>query len=267
MGRKEGIYKPNLIERPSYGSDRKRKSVFKWLISSSIYLLVIIVIGAYSLLNLLLQSENKTFHGYNVSIVISGSMEPTIKVKSFIITKAQERYYVGDVVNFVTKKDSFTHRIVSIGFEEYESLKDLSTEEQAAVVKENGKYRVYSYETKGDNNNVPDEWVINNSNINGKLVFQSYFIGAGLLTMRKIPTIYYVSGIIVLILLISVLSHIFGKVSIEELTEVEKHKLNKLKMKKFVKYIKKVRKGKKVKVANENFELVKIYFEQNPTQD
>lgn len=73
-------------------------------------------------------------------------MEPTISVGDFIVTKAQDGYFVGDVVMYYdsARGETVTHRIIAA---------------------ENGWFV-----TQGDANNVPDDYSVPQSAIVGKVV-------------------------------------------------------------------------------------------------
>jgi signal peptidase I len=87
-------------------------------------------------------------------VVMSGSMEPKLKVGSVVIVHSASQYSVGDIVSFTPPgktKDTVTHRIVKA---------------------EDG---VYS--TKGDANEEADLWQISNKNIVGKTEFVIPYLG------------------------------------------------------------------------------------------
>lgn len=69
--------------------------------------------------------------GYGASVVLSGSMEPTISVGDLILIREEEDYVPGDIVVYQTGSLSVVHRLVSI--------------EEGSVI------------TRGDANNVEDE--------------------------------------------------------------------------------------------------------------
>ena len=81
--------------------------------------------------------------GWGASVVLSGSMEPELRVDDLIFVRRESGYDVGDVVVYQRMGVSVVHRIVSDG--------DLSVT------------------TKGDANNVADD-PISPSDIKGKVV-------------------------------------------------------------------------------------------------
>lgn len=86
---------------------------------------------------------------YKPFIVLSGSMEPTIKTGSVVIVKPSESYFIGDVITFAPNgksKDLVTHRILNI----------------------EGEGGNLSYITKGDANEDQDSTPINREFIFGK---------------------------------------------------------------------------------------------------
>ena len=52
--------------------------------------------------------------GYGASVVLSGSMEPTLSVGDLLIVRQQDSYAVGDVVVYQSGSTPIVHRIMSI---------------------------------------------------------------------------------------------------------------------------------------------------------
>ena len=52
--------------------------------------------------------------GYGASVVLSGSMEPTLSVGDLLVIRAQTEYQTGDIVVYQSGKMPVVHRIVSI---------------------------------------------------------------------------------------------------------------------------------------------------------
>lgn len=95
-------------------------------------LAVLIGSGVYSLNASRLTGDQMPMpFGYGASVVLSGSMEPTLSVGDLLIVRQEESYVPGDVVVYQTGRMAVVHRIVSI-------------DEETVV-------------TKGDANNAPDE--------------------------------------------------------------------------------------------------------------
>src|SRR3990167_5459276 len=95
---------------------------------------------------------------YQIKIVKSGSMEPSIRVGSIVVIKPSTNYTVGDVVTFGkdTKTDiPTTHRIVS------------SRAQEGIIL----------FTTKGDANEDNDTNEIKQSDVHGKVLFDVPFFG------------------------------------------------------------------------------------------
>ncbi len=111
-------------------------------------IILIVTLNVYNFINIkVLNKDLSSLFGYSMLEVVSGSMEPTIKVGEIIVidTDAKE-YNKGDIVTFYDTNGSFvTHRIVKI-------------DEDQMV-------------TKGDNNKSKDE-PIDTKNIVGKYVYK-----------------------------------------------------------------------------------------------
>lgn len=89
--------------------------------------------------------------GVGISVVLSGSMEPTLSVNDLVVVREQNEYKVDDIVVYQDGDMLVIHKIVSVNGDE--------------II------------TKGDANNVEDE-PISVSDIKGKAVFHIPFLGA-----------------------------------------------------------------------------------------
>lgn len=101
-----------------------------------------------------------TFNGY---VVLTGSMIPTINVNDVVITKKidGEKLKVKDIITFASSDPRFsgtiiTHRII-------EKFKN-----------DNG---LYEFRTKGDNNNISDDALVQEANIMGKVILRIPLLG------------------------------------------------------------------------------------------
>ena len=124
-----------------------------------IIIFVLFTLIVYSFSKYVLKSEVPNVFGFSILKVISGSMEPTIKIDDYIIIQKRNDYKIGDIITYKDKNDNLvTHRIIKISKE---------------VI------------TKGDKNNVQDE-AINKDMIKGKvlLIIPNYF--------KNINTIYII---------------------------------------------------------------------------
>ncbi|MDH4330764.1 MAG: signal peptidase I [Candidatus Moranbacteria bacterium] len=93
---------------------------------------------------------------YNLVIIQSGSMEPTIKTGSVTITKQMEEYQKDDVITFTDSSGTIiTHRIIE------------TIPNEKAV----------QFKTKGDNNNTEDLLFVNQKSVIGKTLFSIPLLG------------------------------------------------------------------------------------------
>ena len=133
-------------------------------ILKTIYYLVLAGIAAIALL--LIFSIFPIKGNYKTLVVLSGSMEPKIKMGSVVAVKPMDDYKVGDVVTFgeMSKtKTPTTHRIYEI--------------------REDGGQK--SFITKGDANNAPDQKPVKQDEIIGKVLFSVPYAGYGVAATRK----------------------------------------------------------------------------------
>jgi signal peptidase len=137
----------------------QKKKILK--IIQNIITVLIVIIGLFLILTLFPIKGN-----YQVKIVLSGSMEPTIHTGSVVIIKPSSQYKINDVVIFGkdTKTEiPTTHRIIS----------------SRAVE------GVMLFITKGDANEDPDSKEIRQSDIHGKILFSVPFMGYVIDFVRK----------------------------------------------------------------------------------
>ena len=103
---------------------------------------------------------------FKTMVVLSGSMEPTIKTGSIVIVKPSKDYKIGEIITFglMSKtKTPTTHRIFDI--------------------KINAGVPVYI--TKGDANNNPDIKEVLQKDVIGKVLFSIPYLGYAVETARK----------------------------------------------------------------------------------
>lgn len=140
-------YTKEAIEKRKRRKEKRRK-----VITTFVYVIIIPLI-VYNI-SLIIQSVIKpnkipSFFGVKNFVIISGSMEPNLKIGDIVVTKnvEQENIQIGDVISFRLGQSVVTHRVTDIG-------KD-----------ENGNIE---YITKGDNNNVEDSKTVTIEQIEGK---------------------------------------------------------------------------------------------------
>lgn len=118
--------------------------------------------------------------GYNLIVIKSGSMEPTIKTGSVTIIQKNDKYDKGDIITYQKgQKDLVTHKITQVFSEGVDA----------------------SYKTKGDNNNAEDMLLVNKSNVIGKTLFAIPYLGwvvgflktkIGVIILILIPAGYFI---------------------------------------------------------------------------
>ena len=96
---------------------------------------------------------------YNAFVVLTGSMLPDIQVYDVVVTKkvAAKTLEEGDVITFASSDSRFlntiiTHRIIKKNYDK--------------------ETNAYTFQTKGDNNNVADSALVNSNNIYGKVIIK-----------------------------------------------------------------------------------------------
>lgn len=134
-----------------------KKISSKILYFSVILVLLLIIAGA-----LLSKGEAPTIMGYKFLTVLTGSMEPEIKVGSLVVVKETpiKELNVEDIITYKTKSSLVTHRIVKIN--------------------ENG-----SLITKGDANNTYDVGEIKEDQLQGKVILRLNRLGTIMLKLKQ----------------------------------------------------------------------------------
>jgi len=118
------------------------------------------------------------FVGGFFSVIMSGSMEPTIPVGSVVIVKKvnPEDVKVGDIIAFKTGESRTVHRVVE------------------KIVEDGSFY----FKTKGDANEKPDPWIVKPEDICGALMLTIPYYGyliwfartpIGIVTFILVPAI------------------------------------------------------------------------------
>lgn len=192
------IYTKEMITKKNE-KIRRRKLLFKIILTPIVIsILLICVYTAYQ--KFILKKQDIEFLGYKMYIVLTGSMEPTIKPNDLIVIKAVDKESIneGDIITFTAKGKvaTVTHRVVEV------------------VEKDGNTY----YKTKGDNNNTEDEELIDYDKIQGKYLFKISKVGV-IITKSLTGT-----GLIVVFLILVLSYHYSSKKEDRRLTREEARK-------------------------------------------
>ena len=151
------------------------------------YILFLVIVLPFLIFNLTLIIKSKLypdkiadFMGYKPFIVMSGSMETTINIGNLVIVKKvnSSSIHIGDIIAFKNGNIVISHRVKEI-------INDSGT---------------YKFKTKGDNNNVTDDFIVNSDAIEGIFVNKIPGLGSILLFLGK-PI-----GLLMVILVIIIVS-------------------------------------------------------------
>ncbi|MBO5349737.1 MAG: signal peptidase I [Clostridia bacterium] len=135
------------------------KNKFKKIIHIIQYIIIFILIFLIAYVayqKFILKKTNISFFNHNFFIILSGSMEPTIKTQDLIVTSPKDSYSTGDIIAFNEGNHVTVHRIESV-------ITDNNTT---------------SYITKGDNNNAIDVGTLSHDNIIGAYKFTIPMLGS-----------------------------------------------------------------------------------------
>ena len=131
--------------------------------------------------------EEIYFFGFKPYIIISGSMEPTIKTYGFILVEKVDMSDIkeGDIVSFRYNKTNICHRV--------------------AEVTDKGLV------TKGDNNKATDSFLTTQDNFNGKVIYYNNFIADYIKFYEKygifVAVILPILALVILIVAIYMIIH------------------------------------------------------------
>lgn len=151
------------------------------------YILFLVIVLPFLIFNLTLIIKSKLypdkiadFMGYKPFIVMSGFMETTINIGDLVIVKKvnSSNIHTGDIIAFKNGNIVISHRVKEI-------INDSGT---------------YKFKTKGDNNNVADDFIVNSDAIEGIFVNKIPGLGSILLFLGK-PI-----GLLMVILVIIIVS-------------------------------------------------------------
>lgn len=151
------------------------------------YVLFLVIVLPFLIFNLTLIIKSKLypdkiadFMVYKPFIVMSGSMETTINIGDLVIVKKvnSSSIHTGDIIAFKNGNIVISHRVKE-------------------VINDSGTYK---FKTKGDNNNVADDFIVNSDAIEGIFVNKIPGLGSILLFLGK-PI-----GLLMVILVIIIVS-------------------------------------------------------------
>lgn len=151
------------------------------------YVLFLVIVLPFLIFNLTLIIKSKLypdkiadFMGYKPFIVMSGSMETTINIGDLVIVKKVNlsSIHTGDIIAFKNGNIVISHRVKE-------------------VINDSG---IYKFKTKGDNNNVADDFIVSSDAIEGIFVNKIPGLGSILLFLGK-PI-----GLLMVILVIIIVS-------------------------------------------------------------
>lgn len=151
------------------------------------YILFLVIVLPFLIFNLTLIIKSKLypdkiadFMGYKPFIVMSGSMETTINIGDLVIVKKvnSSNIHTGDIIAFKNGDIVISHRV-------------------REVINDSGTYK---FKTKGDNNNVADDFIVSSDAIEGIFVNKIPGLGSILLFLGK-PI-----GLLMVILVIIIVS-------------------------------------------------------------
>ena len=178
----------------------------KKIFSILIYIILIPII-IYNIMLIIQAAKNPnetpSVAGIKTFVIISGSMEPELKIGDIVIIQKCEKSDLkeGDIISYRSGQSIITHRINKI-------------------IQKNDSIQ---YETKGDNNNISDRTYVKFDDIEGKLVQKVSNVGNIVLLLKN-------KVVIIIVLLIFYILYIHN-INVEEKRLLRKEKRRSLKEK------------------------------------
>lgn len=152
----ERLFKEEIKETP-----KAKKTALQKVrdVMVSIFTVIVIIACWYAIIvKMILKVDVPMVGGYSALIVLSGSMEPTIKTGEVIVIHAQKDYKIKDILTYREGGILVTHRIV----DETET----------------------TYTTRGDANNTDDPPIKKTQAI-GKTIFHIPYLGKAILFVQS----------------------------------------------------------------------------------
>ena len=152
----ERLFKEEIKETP-----KAKKTALQKVrdVMVSIFTIIVIIACWYAIIvKMILKVDVPMVGGYSALIVLSGSMEPTIKTGEVIVIHAQKDYKIKDILTYREGGILVTHRIV----DETET----------------------TYTTRGDANNTDDPPIKKTQAI-GKTIFHIPYLGKAILFVQS----------------------------------------------------------------------------------
>ena len=166
----------NAVKKPKIINE-----IFKVISITTQTILWILIILMIALILLTAFSRRTDIFGYRLYIVMSGSMEPAINVRDAIITKEIDEPQQGDIIAYENENIVTVHRIVKVYTQENNRL----------------------YQTKGDNNNIEDRGLVQQSQVRGKLMYRLPLLGRALIFVQShLIAFMVVIGVLIMAILI-----------------------------------------------------------------
>lgn len=163
-----------------------RKKIRKNIIKAIIYPIIILILVCNIILmvqKIQNPQEIPSIFGYKMFIIVSGSMEPNLKIGDMVVVKetSQDKINKGDIITFTEAEYQVTHRVMDIIEKDGQNV----------------------YQTKGDANNANDSGLLKYENIEGKYVLKIEKIGLIIMKIQNIRVIICIVVVIYVIYLVS----------------------------------------------------------------
>lgn len=157
-------------------TNKKLKRVFKLKLPKLSTILNILYWAVFAIALFVVAGTATTVYkapgGFRMFVVTGGSMEPTIKVGSVVLTAEKKEYHKGDIISFLRNPSDnkrkldvpITHRIV-----------DITTKNESAQKSKKSEKLIFT--TKGDANKTPDAEIVTQDQILGKVILPIPYFG------------------------------------------------------------------------------------------
>jgi len=169
----KGLFSDEKTKKTNKKQTKKEKSALAKVrdILVSIFTIIVIIGCWYAIIvKMIFKIDVPMVGGYSALIVLTGSMEPTIKAGEVIIIHEEDEYEIGDILTYREGNILVTHRIID------------KTET--------------TYTTRGDANNTNDPAISKKTAV-GKTIFHIPYIGSFILFIQTPIGLFCVLAILI----------------------------------------------------------------------
>ena len=152
------------------------------IIGLILLIMIIIYCNYFVVEKVIYDNDDPSFFGYHAYIVLSGSMEPTIKIGDIVFAKQEDKIEKDDIIVYKEDGGIITHRVVDVIYTDNNEL----------------------YITKGDANNSKDALELERQDILGTYHFKIPLVGNIVLFLRTKMGLAFLTLLIIIFIILNI---------------------------------------------------------------